>query len=163
MADRLPALAAAEVGAAARFRGDGVALMEQRRALDGVARAERAGDDGAPPDEGEVIQIEAAIVRARVEATAPHYQPRPRGVSLKAVRERLRAKAEAECAAIARGDLYELAGDGGVATWSAAMAAAQLQASAPAAGRGRKRGRAASVEYDTHAERRHAKACGGRS
>ena len=51
-----------------------------------------------------------------------------------------------------------LAGDGGVATWSAAMAAAQLQASAPAAGRGRKRGRAASVEYDTHAERRHAKA-----
>ena len=45
----------------------------------------------------------AAIVRARVEATAPHYQPRPRGVSLKAVRERLRAKAEAECAAIARG------------------------------------------------------------
>ena len=46
MADRLPALAAAEVGAAARFRGDGVALMEQRRALDGVARAERAGDDG---------------------------------------------------------------------------------------------------------------------
>jgi len=51
-----------------------------------------------------------------------------------------------------------LAGDGGAATWSAAMAAAQLQASVPAAGRGRKRGRAASVEYDTHAERRHAKA-----
>ena len=57
MADRLPALAAEEVGAPARFQGEGFVERERRRALEAAARAERARDDGASPDEGVVVEL----------------------------------------------------------------------------------------------------------